>query len=173
MLISQELEAAMNQQIGNEFGASLQYVSIACYFKNQDLEQLSAFFTRQSDEERLHAMKFVAYVLDTGGQVRIPAIPAPRYEFQAAEDAVQAALDWELEVTRQINGLMDIAVAKHDYMGQDFLRWFITEQREEVSTMSTLLNIVKRAKENLLHVEEYLLRRPDPHAGEGGGEAAG
>lgn len=171
MLISLELESAINQQIGNEFGASLQYVSIASYFKNQDLEQLAAFFTRQSDEERMHAMKFVGYVLDTGGQVRIPAIPATRYDFHSAEDAVQTALDWELEVTSQINGLMDIAVEKRDYMGQDFLRWFITEQREEVSTMSTLLSIVKRAKENLLHVEEYLVRRPDPHAGGGEGEA--
>lgn len=171
MLISPELEQAINQQVGNEFGASLQYVSIAAYFTNQDLEQLAAFFTRQSEEERMHAMKFVDYVLDTGGQIRIPAIPATRYEFQSAEDAVQAALDWELEVTRQINGLMDIAVTQHDYMGQDFLRWFITEQREEVSTMSTLLSIVKRAKDNLLHVEDYLSRRPDPHAGEAAAEA--
>jgi bacterioferritin B len=171
MLISKELETAINQQVGNEFGASLQYVSISAYFTNQDLEQLAAFFNRQSDEERMHAMKFVAYILDTGGQVRIPAIAATRYDFKSAEDAIQAALDWELEVTRQINGLMDIAVEQHDYMGQDFLRWFITEQREEVSTMSTLLNIVKRAKENLLHVEEYLARRPDPHAGNSSGEA--
>ncbi len=171
MLISQELESAINQQVGNEFGASLQYVSIASYFKNEDLEQLAAFFARQADEERMHAMKFVGYVLDTGGQVRIPAIPATRYDFQSAEDAVQTALTWELEVTRQINGLMDIAVEKRDYMGQDFLRWFITEQREEVSTMSTLLNIVKRAKDNLLRVEDYLARRPDPHAADAGGEA--
>jgi bacterioferritin B len=173
MLISKELEAAMNQQVGNEFGASMQYVSIASYFDNQDLAELAAFFTRQSDEERMHAMKFVDYILDTGGQVRIPAIPATRYDFQSAEDAVQAALDWEVEVTRQINGLMDIAVEQRDYMGQDFLRWFVTEQREEISTMSTLLNIVKRAKDNLLHVEDYLARRPDPHAGEGVGESEG
>ncbi len=171
MLISVELESAINQQVGNEFGASLQYVSIASYFKNEDLEQLAAFFTRQADEERMHAMKFVGYVLDTGGQVRIPAIPATRYDFQSAEDAVQTALNGELEVTRQINGPMDIAVEKRDYMGQDFLRWFITEQREEVSTMSTLLNIVKRAKDNLLRVEDYLARRPDPHTADAGGEA--
>lgn len=166
MLISKELEAAMNQQIGNEFGASLQYVSIASYFDNQDLQELAAFFFRQADEERMHAMKFVNYVLDTDGQVRIPAIPATRYGFQSAEEAVQAALDWELEVTQQINGLMDLAVEQRDYMAQDFLRWFVTEQREEVSTMSTLLNIVKRSKDNLMRVEEYLARNPDPHAGE-------
>jgi len=170
MLISKQLETAINQQIGNEFGASLQYVGIASYFDNQDLEGLAAFFNRQADEERMHALKFVTYILDTGGQVRIPAIPATRYDFQSAQDAVQAALDWELEVTRQINGLMDIAVEQRDYMGQDFLRWFITEQREEISTMSTLLNIVNRAKDNLLFVEEYLARHPAPQGAEAGGE---
>jgi bacterioferritin B len=170
MLISKELESAINQQVGNEFGASLQYVSIAAYFDNEDLEQLSGFFFRQADEERMHAMKFVKYVLDAGGQVRIPAIPTTPYNFQSAVEAVQAALDWEVEVTKQINGLMDIGVQQKDYIAQTFLQWFVTEQLEEVSTMNTLLNVVKRAKDNLLLVEEYLNRMPDPHAA--GGEAA-
>ena len=164
MLISKHLEAAINTQIGNEFGASLEYVSIAGYFENEDLEQLSAFFFRQADEERMHAMKFVQYVLDAGGQVRVPAIPAAKFDFTSAEAAVQAALDWELEVTRQINGLMDIAFEERDYIAQQFLQWFVNEQLEEVSTMSTLLGIVRRAGDNLLQVEEYLARNPDPHA---------
>jgi ferritin len=169
MLISKELENAINQQVGNEFGASLQYVSIAGYFDNEDLEQLTSFFFRQADEERMHAMKFVNYVLEAGGQVRIPAIPTTPFDFHSAEEAVQAALDWEVEVTKQINGLMDIAVQQKDYIAQTFLQWFVTEQLEEVSTMSTLFSVVQRAKDNLLLVEEYLNRMPNPHAA--GGEA--
>jgi ferritin len=166
MLIDKELEAAINAQIGREFGASMQYISIASYFDNEDLEQLASFFFRQAEEEKTHGMKFVKYILDAGGQVRIPAIDAARYDFKNAADAVQAALDWEMEVTRQINGLMDIAVNQKDYIAQNFLQWFVNEQLEEVSTMSTLLGVIERAKDNLLHVEEYLVRRPDPHAGE-------
>jgi hypothetical protein len=30
-----------------------------------------------TDEERQHAMKFVQYMLDTKGELKIPAIPAP------------------------------------------------------------------------------------------------
>jgi ferritin len=166
MLISPELETAVNAQIGREFGASMQYISIASYFENENLEELSAFFFRQADEERMHAMKFTNYILETGGQVRIPAIEAARYEFKNAVDAVQAALDWEMEVTKQINGIMDIAVQEKDYIAQNFLQWFVNEQLEEVSTMTTLLSVTRRAKDNLLHVEEYLARRPDPHAGQ-------
>ena len=160
MLISKELEQAINDQIGREFGASLQYVSIASYFDADSLPELAAFFYRQADEEKMHAMKFVDYIVDAGGQVRIPAIDASRYDFSEARDAVQAALDWEMEVTKQINGLMDLAIKQNDHIAQDFLRWFVTEQLEEVSTMETLLKVVERAGANVLWVEDFLARNP-------------
>jgi ferritin len=131
MLISKELEAAMNAQIGREFGASLQYVNIASYFDADSLPQLAAFFYRQAEEEKMHAMKFVHYIVDAGGQVRVPSVGGPKYDFQSAKEAVQAALNWEVEVTRQINELMDLAIEQKDHIGQDFLRWFVTEQLEE------------------------------------------
>ena len=121
MLISEKLEKAINRQIGNEFGASLEYVNIASYFESEDMLRFAEIFFEQSDEERDHAMKFVRYVLETGGKVAIPAIPEPRSEYASAEDAVAAALDWEETVTKQINGLMDIAREEKDYIAQDFL----------------------------------------------------
>jgi ferritin len=160
MIISKELEQAINEQIGREFGASLQYISIAAYFDIEDLPNLAAFFYRQADEEHMHAMKFAHYIIDAGGQVRIPAIAGSRYDFASAVDAVQAALDWEMEVTRQINALMDMAIKQNDHISQDFLRWFVTEQLEEISTMEKLLSIVRRSKDNLLFADDYLARNP-------------
>lgn len=160
MLISKELEQAINDQVGREFEASLQYVNIATYFDSDDLPELAAFFYRQAEEEKMHAMKFVHYIVDAGGQVRVPGIEQPKYDFKAAEEAVQAALDWELGVTKHINNLMDLAIKQNDHIAQDFLRWFVTEQLEEVSTMETLLNVVRRAGGNLLWVEDFLARNP-------------
>ena len=96
MLISKELEAAMNAQVGREFGASLQYINIATYFDSDDLPQLAAFFYRQADEEKMHAMKFVHYIVEAGGQVRVPAVDEPIYDFQSAKEAAQAALNLSL-----------------------------------------------------------------------------
>jgi ferritin len=172
MLISKELEQAINDQVGREFGASLQYISIAAYFDADSLPQLAAFFYRQSGEERMHALKFVDYIVDAGGQVRIGAISSSSYDFKSAQDAVQAALDWETEVTKQINALMALAIDQKDYISQDFLRWFVTEQLEEISTMETLLRVVERAGDNLLWVEDFLARNPIvPDAPAEGGEA--
>jgi ferritin len=39
-----------------------------------------------------------------------------------------------------------------------FPHWFLQEQREEVASMTELLNVVERGRENLLLVEEYLAR---------------
>ena len=159
MLISSEMNAALNEQIGYEFGASLQYVSIAAYFDNESLPELARHFYAQASEERDHAMRFVKYVVDAGGQVAIPAIPAPRSGFGSAEEAVQLSLDAELRVTRQINGLMDLAIKEKDHITGNILQWFVNEQLEEVSSMESLLRMIQRAGESgLLFVESYLAR---------------
>lgn len=158
MLISRKLANAFNQQVGNEFGASMQYVSIAAHFQQRQLTMLAKLFMAQADEERTHAMKFVQYVLDTKGELQIPAIAAPKMTFKSAEEAVAAALAWEEEVTRQIGKLMDIAVKENDYLAQSFLQWFIDEQLEEVVKMDRLLSVIRQSGEkNLLMVEAYLV----------------
>jgi ferritin len=158
VLISRELASAFNKQIGNEFGASMQYVSIAAHFSQRHLQLLAKLFFEQADEEKTHAMKFVKYLLDTKAELRIPPIPAPTPTFASAEDAVQAALTWEQEVTRQITGLMDIAVKENDNLGASFLQSFIDEQLEEVVKMERLLSIIRQSGErNLLMVEAYLI----------------
>jgi len=159
MLFSQSMNAAINAQIGREFGASLQYVSIASYFDRESLPQLASHFYRQADEERDHAMRFVHFVNDAGGHVRIPAVPEPQPDFASAEEAVQLALKWEETVTRQINDLVDLALKENDHISKSFLDWFVTEQLEEVSSMDTLLNTIRRAGPlGLLFVEAYIAR---------------
>jgi ferritin len=158
MLISPELNAAFNEEIGLELFASNQYAGVAAYFDDLALRKLAGMFYKQADEEREHAMKFVHYLSDVGGQVVIPEVKAPRTEFKSVEEAVQVSLDWELEVTRRINDLMTMAVAQKDYAAQDFLRWFVTEQVEEVKTIGDLLKVVKMVSERqIIMVEAYLI----------------
>lgn len=168
MLLSDKLQAAMNEQVGNEFAASLQYVALAGYFDREDLKELARFFYRQAEEERDHAMKIVHFVVDAHGAVQIPAVPAPKTGFRGAEEAVAHALAGEEKVTAQIYQLVEIANQDSNHIAARFLDWFVNEQFEEVSTMSSLLSVVRRAgEEHLLLVEEYLARAGgDPHAGE-------
>ena len=162
MLFSEKMNAAINEQIGREFAASLEYVSIASGFASEGLTELAKHFYRQAEEERDHAMRFVKYVVDAGGKVAIPAIPAPKSAFASGEEAVSNSLEWEVTVTKHINGLVDLAMQENDHITQNFLRWFVTEQLEEVSSMETLLSIVRRAGESRLLTVEAILARQRP-----------
>ena len=77
-------------------------------------------------------------------------------------------------MTEQINALAGLAREHQDYTSEQFMQWFIKEQIEEVATMSDLLRVVERARENPLLAEEYLAREQlgdegeDPTAPAGG-----
>lgn len=157
-LVNDKLVELLNQQIQNEFKASAQYVAIAVHFDDASLPSLAKHFYKQAEEERVHAMKFVQYMLDAGAKPEIRGLPTLRNDFTSAADAVQCALDGELEVTRQINNLVDEAAKNKDHMTHTFLQWFVTEQLEEVSSMSTLLDTIHHAGDALLLVEDFVRR---------------
>lgn len=168
---SDKLIAALNQQVGNEMHASMQYIAIAAHFEAENLPRLAAFFYRQAEEEKMHSMKFVRHVVALGGRLRMPAIDAPKHSFETAAEAVALSLKWEHTVTGQIYDLVDIAKGDRDYISMRFLDWFVSEQLEEINSMETLLAIVERAGEdNLLLVEDYIGQNAIGDGGKGPGE---
>jgi bacterioferritin B len=157
---------ALNEQVANEFGASQQYVAIAVYYDAETLPQLAAHFYRQALEERNHALMIVQYLLDSNADVVIPGVTAPRTDFADAVAPVALALEQERTVTEQIKALSALAREEDELGGEQFLGWFLKEQREEVSSMSDLLAVVERAAaSNLLLAEEYLSRSQVGDAG--------
>jgi bacterioferritin B len=166
--------AAVNEQIGREFAASQQYIAIAVYYDCETLPGLAAHFYRQAVEERNHAMMLVQYLLDAGEPVEIPGVDAPKTSFADAAAPVALALEQEKAVTQQIAKLVELAREENDLVGEQFLHWFLQEQREEVSSMSSLLAVVKRAGSNVLLVEDFLARNAvgDSGAPEAGAPAA-
>lgn len=167
MIIKAKMVPAMNRQIRNEFGASAQYVAIAIYFDDEGLPDLASFFYRQAEEERMHAMKFVHFLLETGARPLISSQPDMLNEFDSAANAVQYALDQEITVTNQINDLVSLAITENDHISNNFLQWFVDEQVEEVDSMSTLLRTIEHAGNNLLLVEDFVRRKMAAEAAEG------
>jgi bacterioferritin B len=148
----------LNEQIGYEFGASQQYVAVAVYYDSQSLPQLAAHFYRQAVEERNHAMIMVQYLLDADEDVVTPGVQAPQTDFADVVAPVALALEQEKRVTQQIVELVKLARDEGELVGEQFLHWFLQEQREEVASMTDLLAVVERGRDNLLTVEEYLSR---------------
>ena len=149
---------ALNEQVAHEFAAHQQYVAIAVHYEADTLPRLAAFFYRQAVEERNHAMMIIQYLLDADHEVRTPGVEPPQTGFSDLVAPVELALAQEKRVTGQINALAAGAREEGDYQGEQFMQWFIKEQTEEVSTMSDLLRVVERARDNPLLAEEYLAR---------------
>jgi ferritin len=148
----------LNEQIANEYAAHQQYVACAVHYDSETLPQLANFFYRQALEERDHAMMMVQYLLDTDAPVRIPGVAAPVYEFADVVAPIALALEQEKRVTQQINELAGVARAENDFTSEQFMQWFIKEQVEEVATMSDLLRVAERSRDDVHDIEDYVAR---------------
>ena len=160
-------ETLLQEQIRNEFTASQQYVAVAVWYDEQDLPRLASHFYKQSLEERNHAMMMVQYLLDKDIRPQIPSVGEVESDFKTALEPLELALAQEITVTQQIETLARTARDESDYIGEQFMQWFLKEQVEEVSTMKTLVNVANRAGENLFHLEDFLAREV---VGDGGSD---
>jgi ferritin len=148
----------LNEQVGHEFAASQQYVAIAVHYDAQTLPRLAAHFYRQAVEERNHAMMIVQYLLDADERVAIPGVAEPQTKFGDVVEPVRLALEQEKRVTEQISDLAKLARTEGDLVGEQFLHWFLQEQREEISSMAALLTVVERSRDNVMLIEDFLAR---------------
>jgi ferritin len=148
----------LQEQIRNEFTASQQYVAVAVWYDDQDLPRLASHFYKQSLEERNHALMMVQYLLDKDIRPQIPSVGEVESDFKSALEPLELALAQEITVTKQIETLARTARDESDYIGEQFMQWFLKEQVEEVAAMKTLVNVANRAGDNLFHLEDFLAR---------------
>jgi ferritin len=93
-------------------------------------------------------------------------VAAPRTAFDDPIEPVRMALAQERQVTDSIERLAKLAREEGDLVGEQFLAWFLKEQREEMASMADLLKLVERAATtNILLAEDYLARQPIGDAG--------
>jgi bacterioferritin B len=155
----------LNEQIGHEYAAHQQYVATAVWYDVQALPALASFFYEQALEERNHAMMIVQYLVDIDAEVAIPGVAAPSVDFDDLVAPVALALEQEKQVSAQFDRLAEVASQERDHKTLFFVQWFLKEQVEEVATMSDLLTVVERGRDQPLLVEEFLARSPFKRSG--------
>lgn len=166
-MASERFVEALTAQIAREFAAAHQYVTIGTYYASETYPRLASFFYEQAEEEREHAMKMVNYLLDRGETPDIGAVEAPQQSFGDHVAPIKLALEQERQVTVRISELAKIARETSDYLGEQFLHWFLEEQVEEEATMADLLTVAERTRTIPMLLEEYLAR--DTPGKNGGG----
>jgi ferritin len=137
--------AELNRQLNHELGAANHYLAMSLWCRAQNLKGLAAFFAKQVGEEREHAGKLIAHVIDRNATPELAAQPAPRQDYQTLVEVVQQALAMEQANTKGIHAVFEAALTAKDYPAQVLLHWFINEQVEEEAWAAELVQRVQEA----------------------------
>ncbi len=172
-MISAKLEKALNKQLNLELYSAYVYASIAAHFEHANLRGFANWMRVQVGEEAMHAQKFYKYITDVGGKVELEAIGKPPSDFKSPVGVFELVLEHEQSVTKCIYKLMDLAQGESHHATTTFLQWFVTEQVEEESTVTDILQRLKlvasSAEGIFLMDRELATRQAGPSAGAAGG----
>lgn len=166
-MLSEKMEKALNKQVNAEFYSSYLYLSMAADFEAKTLEGFASWMQIQAQEEWIHGMKIYNYILEKGGKVTLEAIDAPQTSWESPLAAFEATLEHEQLVTSLINDLASLAIDERDHASGIFLQWFVSEQVEEESTASGILEKLKMVGDNpqgLFMMDGNLASRQAPAA---------
>ena len=160
MMISEKMATRLNEQVKNEYFAFWSYQAMAYSLETMGYKGFANWFYAQAKEEMGHASKIANYMLDQGAEVKLLALPQPKVDYKSVQEVVEAALQHELNVTKQVHEIATMAEADKDFATRKFIDWKVEEQVEEVSSMNNLLDMVKmcETKGQLFMLEGRLAR---------------
>lgn len=158
-MISKKVGDAINNQIKNEEHSSRLYMAMASWCETKGYRGAANFLYKQSDEERMHMLKFIKFLNDRGGFSQLQALELPNSKYSSLLEVFQNVLKHEEFITASINNIYAITMEEKDYTTGNFLQWYINEQIEEESTAHSILdkmNLVGDDKAGLFHIDKEL-----------------
>jgi ferritin len=162
--ISKQLNNAINDQINYELYSGYIYLSMASWFETQNLDGMAHWMKIQANEEYDHAMRFWNHITERGGRVLLTAIESPQTNWATPLEAWDTAHQHELNVTKRISKIGDIAHKENDKSATPLLQWFYNEQiEEEEQTMKVrdLLTIIGDSTNALFMLDAKLGQREE------------
>lgn len=140
MRLSDTMAKALSDQVTLELTASMVYLQLAIELEDQDLNGMGAWMRAQSEEELVHAHKFIAHCIDRDSAPQIGTISVSDLSGKKPIDLFRAALAHEQKVSESIRELYRLAQAETDLDVIPLLNWFVDEQVEEESTVDEIIS---------------------------------
>lgn len=129
--LNEQIEKILNDQIKVEAHSSAIYLAMSSWCDDQGYDFSSAYFEKQSGEERHHMLKLFNYVNDRGGKAISPEVVSIPADFESFRSVFEQALEQEMYVTQQFNNIADQCFKVKDFVTFQFIQWFLQEQIEE------------------------------------------
>ncbi|MEA1874916.1 MAG: ferritin [Bacteroidota bacterium] len=131
---------AFNAQIEKEGYSSNLYLSMAIWAETEGLEGVSQWLYEQADEEKMHMLKFIAFINERGGKAIIPAFEQPPADWKSIKVVFDKVLAHEKYITESIYNLIPIIQKENDYAALNWIQWFVDEQMEEESSVQAIID---------------------------------
>ncbi len=129
--LKEEIEILLNAQCKLEAEASQKYLAMASWLDRNGYEKTAAYLYDQSEEEREHFLKIFKYITEVGGTAITPVVGEVPQEYPTMKSIFEAALQSEITVSNAINKIVGKCREVNDYTTEEFMMWFVKEQREE------------------------------------------
>lgn len=142
-MISDLLANLLNQQIQREAEASNAYLAMASWAEVSGYDGISQFLYTHSNEEREHMLKLFHFLNERGGHALVPTVGEVTNKFSSVNKVFESLLNHEVNVSEEINRLVEASLAEKDYATHNFLQWYVTEQMEEERVARNMLDKLK------------------------------
>ena len=162
-MIGKKMQDAINEQIKEELGSAYIYLSMEAYFHSKGLDGMAHWMRAQTQEEMMHAMKFLDHIVGRDGKVELLALDQPKIEWSSPLEAFQDAYKHEQYITGRIDNLVKLAAEENDNAAAIMLQWFVTEQVEEeasTSKVAQMLEMIGDSGHGLIMLDRELGARP-------------
>ena len=138
--MNEKLIDICNRQIEREAYSSNIYLAMATWAETKGLPGIAAWLYAQSDEERMHMMKFISFISERGAHAIIPALEKPPVNYNSVSDMFREVLSHEKFITESINEIVTMAMEKKDYALLNWIQWFVAEQVEEETSVQAVID---------------------------------
>lgn len=139
-MLSEKIEEALNRQIHVEATSSQHYLAMAIWAETKGFNGVAKFLYTHSDEERFHMLKLVKFLNERGGKAVVSSLSEPKSTFDDVRNIFEDLLRHETNVTKEINGLVDLCLGEKDYTTHNFLQWYVSEQIEEEALARNIMD---------------------------------
>jgi ferritin len=143
-----DLTKAINQHLASEFQASHTYLAMSIWLREKDLAGFSRYMLGKSDEERGHAARMIAYLVDCDETVELPTIQAPERTWDSVQQLFDQVFEMEKRVTASINHLYTLSEEAAERSASAMLDWFVSEQIQEEAEARFVLKRLRLAGDN-------------------------
>src|SRR5512144_445101 len=107
-MLNKKVEDICNRQVEREGYSSNLYLAMASWAEVNGYAGIAEWMYVQSDEERMHMLKFIKYINERDGKAIMPAFGKPPEDFKSVEDLFREVLKHEQFVTASINEIVAV-----------------------------------------------------------------